>query len=62
MIETALARRARARQRQCPHCESVYVARSRRQGIWGMPVIRLFGVHRYRCTECWQRFHGFGRS
>jgi DNA-directed RNA polymerase subunit RPC12/RpoP len=57
--QAALAPRARSR--QCPHCESHYVARSRRQGIWHWPLIRLLGVHLYRCTECWRRFHAFGR-
>jgi len=47
--------------RTCPHCDSTYVARSRRQGLWGMPVVRLLGVHIYRCTECWRRFHGIQR-
>ncbi|HEX6245778.1 MAG TPA: hypothetical protein VFZ61_32865 [Polyangiales bacterium] len=57
---TSLSPRARAR--VCPHCESEYVARSRRQGFWGLPVIRLLGVHRYRCTECWRHFYGFSRN
>jgi hypothetical protein len=35
------------------------VARSRRQGLLGLPLIRLFRVCRYRCTECWRHFYGF---
>jgi DNA-directed RNA polymerase subunit RPC12/RpoP len=52
---------ARSKTRKCPYCESTYVARSRRQGLWGMPVVRLLGVHVYRCTECWRRFRAFQR-
>jgi DNA-directed RNA polymerase subunit RPC12/RpoP len=53
---------ARSKPRTCPYCESTYVARSRRQGLWGMPVLRLLGVHVYRCTECWRRFRAFQRK
>ena len=53
---------ARSKPRTCPYCDSTYVARSRRQGLWGMPVVRLLGVHVYRCTECWRRFRAFQRK
>jgi len=59
MSETAL--RPRTRERNCPYCESQYVARSRRQGVWGLPFLRLLGVHVYRCTQCWRRFRAFAR-
>lgn len=62
MSDSVLAPRARPRPRQCPRCESEYIARSRRQGIWGLPLIRLLRIHIYRCTECWRRFHGIGSS
>lgn len=62
MSESALVPQARRRTRQCPHCESEYVTRSRRQGIWALPLIRLLRIHIYRCTECWRRFHGVGSS
>jgi DNA-directed RNA polymerase subunit RPC12/RpoP len=62
MSDSVLDQRVRARPRQCPHCESVYIARSRRQGIWGLPLVRLLRIHIYRCTECWRRFHGVGSS
>lgn len=51
----------RSNERTCPYCDSSYVARSRRQGLWGLPVVRLLGVHVYRCTECWRRFRAFQR-
>jgi hypothetical protein len=60
MSDSALISRARSRQRQCPHCESVYVTRSRRQGVWNLPLVRLLRIHIFRCTECWRRFHGLG--
>jgi hypothetical protein len=50
-----------AHTRLCPHCDSHYVARSHRQGIWGLPLLRFLGVRRFRCTNCWQRFVGFSR-
>ena len=62
MSDSVIAQRARARSRHCPHCESEYVARSHRQGIWGLPLIRLLRIHKYRCTECWRHFRGFGSS
>lgn len=52
----------RLRPRVCPHCDSEYVARSRRQGFCGLPLIRLLRVYRYRCTECWRHFYGFSRN
>lgn len=60
MQTVAVARRASAR--QCPHCASEYVARSRHRGIWGLPLLRLLRVYRYRCTECWRHFYGVSRG
>jgi DNA-directed RNA polymerase subunit RPC12/RpoP len=52
----------RVRLRQCPHCDSEYVTRSRHQGFLALFPIRWLRLHRYRCTECWRRFYGFSRS
>ena len=52
---------SRPQPRTCPHCDSEYVARSRRRGFMGLPLLRLLRVYRYRCTECWRTFYGFAR-
>jgi len=61
-LQTSLAPRSLTRPRQCPHCRSTAVARSRRQGIWSLPLLRLTRIHIYRCQDCWHRFHGVGRQ
>jgi DNA-directed RNA polymerase subunit RPC12/RpoP len=49
------------RARRCPHCRGMAVTRSRRQGIWGLFILRWTRIHLYRCVDCWKRFHGLGR-
>ncbi len=45
-------------ERQCPHCGSYDVKRSRRGGLLQIPL-RLLLLRRYRCMECWNSFFAY---
>lgn len=46
-------------QRECPHCGSQEIARSRRHGALESLLKATLRLRPYRCQECGERFFGY---
>jgi YgiT-type zinc finger domain-containing protein len=44
----------------CPRCNSSKIHRSRRKGLVDRSLLRVLGVHAYRCKECDERYYSLG--
>jgi DNA-directed RNA polymerase subunit RPC12/RpoP len=43
----------------CPHCNSKYIHRSKRRGIFELSVLSLVPIRPFRCEDCDRRFYWF---
>ena len=41
----------------CPRCNSKYIHRSRRRGIFELSVLSLVPIRPFRCEDCDRRFY-----
>lgn len=46
----------------CPHCNSKYIHRSKRRGIFELSVLALVPIKPFRCEECDRRFYSLASA
>jgi hypothetical protein len=48
--------------RSCPNCAGSDLRRSHRRNVLERYILRMIGLHPYRCTDCDERFYARSRG